>query len=455
MNSLFELLRSKGILARRGISVSAIDSLTAHQIVDITSTVVDQTETVPEQHHTSFTHAAANSLSGARAECEALAHRLTKAEELARFSVMYSDKTYIESFFGDYEHESEFWGEERIKEVFYNDVRVLLSLKPLIEQGFIEIYTPFFHHCITCVDRTLGKSFQRKMERERLALARDYHSRTSVNLTGLDELYCEFEVKAPEPYLDHEMIISENANAGIHEKLRLMPRLMQKLKTEGNVPLANHITRQLDVHKFLANLLIESVSSGMLTSRLSNSSYLTSSPLEVSLLQSLSNEPSMDHRNKIAYKCLTSIVPFVEDIPIGKLIKLRQREEESFIQYRSALNKAIDEFQSRGTSFSEKEARELYSDVIAPRLAALERGIKTAKRDLIGQTSRTILAVAGAISFGLYTGLIPSELAEMAKVLGVTKVGADILEKILQLGNYRQGIQNDSLYFLWKVKRLK
>jgi hypothetical protein len=193
----------------------------------------------------------------------------------------------------------------------------------------------------------------------------------------------------------------------------------------------------------------------MLTAQLSNSSYLTSNPLEVSLLSSLSNQPSIERRNKIAYKYLTSIVPFVEDISISKLIRVRQREEEAFVQYRSALNEAIDKFQSRGHDFREKEARELYSDLIAPRLAALERGIKLAKRDLVGQASRTILAVAGVISFGLYTGLIPSELAEMAKLIGITKVGTDILEKVFRLGGAKQTIQNDSLYFLWRVKHLR
>jgi hypothetical protein len=114
------------------------------------------------------------------------------------------------------------------------------------------------------------------------------------------------------------------------------------------------------------------------------------------------------------------------------LIKIRKREEEAFIKYRQALNEAIDTYKSISSSFSERDARALYSDVIAPGLANLNQSVQVAKRDLVKRAYRSVVAVVGAISFGLYTGFIPTELAEMAKVIGFTKIATDILGNLLR-----------------------
>src|SRR5262249_27371069 len=100
------------------------------------------------------------------------------------------------------------------------------------------------------------------------------------------------------------------------------------------------------------------------------------------LVQSVSNNQDIERRNSIACKYLSSMVPFVEDVAIADLIKLRNREEDAFIRYRRALNQAIDEFKEGGT-FTERDARTLYSDVIARRLSSLEQGMKDARGDLL------------------------------------------------------------------------
>jgi hypothetical protein len=107
------------------------------------------------------------------------------------------------------------------------------------------------------------------------------------------------------------------------------------------------------------------------------------------------------------------------------LIKIRKREEEAFIKYRQALNEAIDTYKSISSSFSERDA-------IAPGLANLNQSVQVAKRDLVKRAYRSVVAVVGAISFGLYTGFIPTELAEMAKVIGFTKIATDILGNLLR-----------------------
>jgi hypothetical protein len=137
------------------------------------------------------------------------------------------------------------------------------------------------------------------------------------------------------------------------------------------------------------------------------------------------------------------------------LIRVREREEEAFITYRYALNKAIGEFRASGDTFSERDARALYSDIIAPKLTALNQKVNQAKRDLKTKASRSFIALAGVITFGVYTGIIPPEYKALATALGFTKTVQDILGNILPLGDAKNSIRNEELYFLWKVKNLR
>ena len=104
--------------------------------------------------------------------------------------------------------------------------------------------------------------------------------------------------------------------------------------------------------------------------------------------------------------------------------------------------------------FNEKEAREIYSDVVEPRLAALEKRVKIAKRDLVKKGIRSIVAVAGVISFGLYTGFIPAEFAELIKAVGLTKIAIDLVEKTVPVGEAVSTVKNDDLYLLWRARKL-
>src|SRR5262245_35432433 len=88
-------------------------------------------------------------------------------------------------------------------------------------------------------------------------------------------------------------------------------------------------------------------------------------------------------RGYLVQKHLTSLVPFLGEVPAASVLKLRQREEESFLTYRQALNKAIDDVRTQRSDFSERDARSLYSDVIAPELARLDRVVKTARREIL------------------------------------------------------------------------
>jgi len=214
------------------------------------------------------------------------------------------------------------------------------------------------------------------------------------------------------------------------------------------------VASKLQAQRRFAWTVANSATFGILSSKVLKTSFLTDNPLDISFLKAVASRPEIDSRNEIAFKHLTSLVPFVADMRIPDLLKLRKREEEAFLNYRKALNEAIAEFRSLSSDFTEKEARQIYSDVIQPRLAALDKRVKVAKKDLLKKSIRSVIAVAGVISFGLYSGFISGETAELIKTLGLAKIAVDVVEKAIPIGEATSAAKTDDLYFLWKAQKL-
>ena len=135
-------------------------------------------------------------------------------------------------------------------------------------------------------------------------------------------------------------------------------------------------------------------------------------------------------------------------ILLKNLVKLRRREEDAFISYRSALNTAIENVLSSKDTFTENDACSIYTDVIAPNLADLEKKIKLAKKGLVSKPLRSLVGVVGAVSFGILTGLIPQDVASIAKTLGVIKFGSDIIQQSMALNDDEDGIKNEQCFFV-------
>jgi len=463
MRAIFESLKKRDLLSRRGrVNELAIDTLSKSEIVELAETIVENSESEEPDiaRNNIFTHSAGSSLAAGRGfACEGLDHRLEGVERLARFAVMYSDKVYIENFFSGYEHLARYRDEIEVRMALQDDLQVLAALKPLLENHYVEFFTPHEHFCRECLLPSFGVT-QKKLDSARRQLSAQYLQNLSAEVVHLDHDLCEIEYAAPEPYLPHPIIWSNEANyRGLHEAVAQMPRIIRAINKGDAARLSKAAVKKLELHHFCASKVADSASYGILTANLLNASFLTDNALDISFLRSITKDKkgksnSYEERNRTAFDHLTSLVPFAADVSISSLIKIRKREEEAFIKYRQALNEAIDTYKSNTSSFTERDARALYSDVIAPGLANLNQSVQVAKRDLVKKAYRSVIAVVGAISFGLYTGFIPTELAEMAKVIGFTKIATDILGNLLPVGDAEESIKTEDLYFLWQVRKL-
>jgi hypothetical protein len=228
------------------------------------------------------------------------------------------------------------------------------------------------------------------------------------------------------------------------------PDAVRAANQKGGITLSKSQVRRLRLHATEADRVMETISFEVTAAQTLSTSFLTDRSLHIDFLNSINQSPAIARRNRIAQKYLTSLVPFVDGIRIQDLVKLRESEADAFIVYRKTLNEAIDNYRSEKDNFTEKDAKTIYSDVIAPKLAQLDQKVKNARRTFLKEAAGETAAWVGAISFGVYTGIIPAHLVEAAKLLGMTKVIVDFLKSTMARKDNQGAIRND---FLWRVRQ--
>jgi hypothetical protein len=208
------------------------------------------------------------------------------------------------------------------------------------------------------------------------------------------------------------------------------------------------------IHETNAEEILRNVFFELLCAQCLGTSFLTERPLDIDVLSRLSEDSTLARRNQIVQKHLTTLVPFLASVRIQDLLDLRETEGDSFLAFRQALTRAIDDYRgSQNQRFNDTDASQLYGDVIEPELAKLNVTFKTAQRKLFKSSGTKMLSWVGAIAFGLFSGFIPKQLEQAAQALGLTKILAELVEQTLGATQASEEVATNSMYFLWRVQK--
>lgn len=451
MNSILKILREKNILGNEGPIIRSIDSLSLREFVDFEKEIEAEIRSNHKPVKNSiFSHSASLHLGGGSLECAFIDCRLERINKLARFALMYSDKVFIDNFFTGYTDIDSTDDLTWAKESLFDDLLVIHEIKPLIEKGLIEFFSPEKNVCFSCQARKfLGQDAIKIFNSSYKKLQLEYLNNMSVVVDRNPDGIC-FICKGLKPYFDHEMV---QTALNIPDQLLKRPSILKRIESEKRASISKTLIKDLGLHIKFAHDVVTNAIFGLATSNCLNTAFLTENDLHILFLNTLQSDFEVSRRNLIAEKYLSTMVPFLEEIELKNLIKLRHREDEAFLLFRQALNKSIDEFLSIPQGFTEKHAQSIYADIIAPSIAHLDIKVKKAKRDLISKPFRSLTGVVGVISFGLLTGLVPSDTSEIVKVLGLLKFGSDFIKDTMALGDEDKNIKSDHFYFLWKARK--
>lgn len=177
--------------------------------------------------------------------------------------------------------------------------------------------------------------------------------------------------------------------------------------------------------------------------------YLTDREIDFEVLAAV-NDPVTTENSHALLSGLSHTVPLIRDATISSLVKLRCNEGEAFRVYRDKLNNVLRDLQSEST-LTEARVRQAFQNAIEPELNKMDRVVRENKRLLIGQLRQDMVFGAGAVSVGLFSGLLPSTVGQVFAALGGFKIVTGMLEKTNELVKEPSDVRKNSCYFLWKA----
>lgn len=382
--------------------------------------------------------------------------RIERTDELIRFTTLWADKIYIHSYFDEHvimgqgKQASESKGYEiNFRADYVGHIKCLLRLKPLLETGIVELVSGDANLCPICMAEKIEQcdEIQTSLLKYVEVLANEYREMVSATLIKDAKLekagMYRIDLKVPEEINHHKSMMRF-----MHE----LPECLEKkyLNKGIKVPISKRELKILGIPEEIIKNKAQSVIFSQVLSTLQglDASLLTNSQLEVQLLNYVANTSQNIDRNQILQRELACELPILLGIPIESLIEIREKEHEAFLVYRDSITVATKEYMSKG--LNPAEAKQLYQDVILPKLNSLNLEVKAIKdrawRNL--KLDITVLVTAGV--FGLLSNLLAMQIPLLA-VSGIAL--KDIAKNTRDRLTTPSEIKNNDFYFLWKSSK--
>jgi hypothetical protein len=389
--------------------------------------------------------------------CASSQCRLTRVDQLSRFATLYSDTVYIQNYFPDW-HQVDIDPRDpsqqyRFRSCLSGSIKIINQIEPLIRNGIIRFIPSAIGVCKDCYHKMLASDANIKKHIKELD--RLYSETTSAKL----RVHSGPSVGGPHIYEIHVTCDEDLFDHGSHYAFtsKLPPILLRKV-------LNNPSSKQYQLSSFeilrghintgLLQAIATDVSCLKLFCSNSNLKYLTHRTLDISLLQAITEEDNLSIKyNDVLSSQLMFEMPVFSNIPLSSLLKIRANEYDAFISYRQTINHLLNEYITQGRDLSPMIAKQIYSDIIQPKVLALDKRISTIRRSTILKSLANVAISASSLTFGLCGNSLPSALNSALIAVGLTQAltTASSLPSVLKTP---PDIKNHNLYFVWKLSKM-
>lgn len=453
MNQIIDYLESSQLFHHNKVNIRKILSFSLKDFNEFGEKIDSLTKNKRISNNT-FVLSASPDLGGSGFDCNSINCRKKEINNLARFATLYSDQVLIENFLINYKDIDDNSLLEYAQNGLIEDLEVILSVKEIINSGYIDFFKIKRDWCFACqAEEFLGVNSSSYFYKSYENIKNDFLKNMDVT-AQIDSIMNEFtyNCSGSNPYFKHDMVLSM--------PLKSMPEyfkkkvFLDKLIKGNKIKLNKSQIKKHEINLHYAHNVASSAMTGIMTSAVLKTPFLTENDLHIQFINKMNCDINVSKRNKIVFDHLSTMVPFIEEVELKKLSKLRNRESDSFILFRKSLNDSINEIVKQKNSFTVDDAKALYSDIISPSLTSLNAKLNKSKKDLISKPTRSVIGIAGVISFGIFTNIVPTDIVPFANALGLVKFGTDFIKDSIAIRDSIDSIKNENMYYLWKIKNI-
>jgi hypothetical protein len=369
-----------------------------------------------------------------RPEC-----RLEKVKAFVRYAALYCDEVYVPL------HLSSSHGDDNARHHLKNCVLTLNASRSLIEAGILRPIIPSV--CRSCFETAPAFISVREAADK---LAGQHLEEFKIYARGLLDGKAVIRTEGPTDFLEHGTLMTifgrmpewypEESRKGFTELPTEVPLDRSQISSSGQV---HRIFREIAMDVIAQILYSKRMHCGL--------TYLMGRPGEVEFLSQTKQGREEALRTAAIAEKLSHEVPVFAEAPIESIIELRMQDRDAFVMYRDAVKRIIRDHLVGGGGVTAEDARQLYGDVLAPRLAKLRVESQAYRRSLRRKSLLKAGASTALLTIGVVSGVLPTQIADIVKAVGGFSVAKEIVESVFAVKETSADVRSDDLYFLLRL----
>jgi hypothetical protein len=389
-----------------------------------------------------FSFTANSALSGGSHPCASPECRIRRVESLISFATLYADEVYIQQPFEDIAQKEP----SKIREVdrhnLASGIYTYFLLRPLIKQGIIKYAhdaNPFCNHHYETVAKPLIEDINRKVDRLQAEITKELLEccRVTFNYTNSKSPF--FDISGPERILEHGQVFFHAYNPP--------PNMFKTFKNKGPLyTLSKSEMHESGALDFVIHPILRDITFQEWHTALTNTSYLCDNNAHMALVSKVNNDIFSANSSAFA-SGLKHYLPRVHSRDANALLALRNKESEAFFVYRDKLRKLL----KTAGNWGEREVAAVFRDEVLPEINVINKKLQDWKLNTRQSIGEKVLFGTGAVTLGLYAGLLPANIGQLVAALGGTSAAAAILMDWNKTFKEKQQARSNDFFFLWEA----
>jgi hypothetical protein len=181
-----------------------------------------------------------------------------------------------------------------------------------------------------------------------------------------------------------------------------------------------------------------------------NASYVTDSPVEAAFLETVYPRDDIALNAKLILDQIGHQIPLLMDLPLRRILRLRQEDYDGFASYRTALRQVLRDNLRGRSDLDSSMVREICADVILPQVRKLQLDARTKRRSAVRKAVVGVGAITATLGLGVVAGMVRPELERIFQIGGVALAGrlGDVLAAIEK---HPAEVRSHNMYFLLRL----